>query len=67
VGEAVVGAEALASLRDRLYVLEIALEDGTGDLRGDPTPQEILAAYDLLASAAAQVIEISVEPTAVGG
>jgi len=63
----VVGSDTLTALRDRLYVMETALEDGTGDLRGDPTPQEIRAAYDLLASAAAQVIEISVEPTAVGG
>ena len=67
MGEAVVGAEALASLRDRLYILETALEDGAGDLRGSPTPEEIRAAYDMLASAAAQVLEIPVEPTAVGG
>jgi len=66
-GEAVISTETLASLRDRLYVLETAMEDGAGDLRGSPTPHEIRAAYDSLASAAGQVLEISVEPTAVGG
>ena len=62
-----ISTATLASLRDRLYVLETALEDGAGDLRGDPTPGEIRVAYDLVASAAAQVLEIPVEPTAIGG
>ena len=66
-GEAVIGTETLASLRDRLYVMETALEDAAGDLSGNPTPGEIREAYDNLAAAAGQVLEIPVEPTAVGG
>lgn len=66
-GEAVIATKTLASLRDRLYVLETALEDGAGDLCGSPTPDEMRAAYDMLASAAVQVLEIPIEPTAVGG
>jgi len=57
----------LASLRDRLYVMASALEDGAGDLRGDPNPDDVRAAYDHLAGAAAQVLEISLEPSALGG
>ena len=66
-GEAVVGEVVLALLRDRLYVMESALNDGTEDLRGGSTPEEVRAAYEQLAAAAAQVLELHIEPTAVAG
>jgi hypothetical protein len=37
-GEALVDAEALERLRDRLYVLESALDDVERDLRGTDDP-----------------------------
>jgi len=62
-----VSSETLASLRDRLYVMASALEDGAQDLRGAPTFEEVRGAYGDLAAAAGQVLEVSIEPSAVGG
>jgi hypothetical protein len=64
-GEALVDAEALCRLRDRLYVLESALDDVEGDLRGKPGPEEYRRAFQHLYAAAAQMRGSCVEPRAV--
>lgn len=64
-GEALVDAEALCRLRDRLYVLESALDDVEGDLRGRPAPEEYKRAFQHLYGAAAQLRDACVEPRAI--
>ncbi len=64
-GEALVDAEALCRLRDRLYVLESALDDVEGDLRGASGPEEYKRAFQHLYAAAAQLRDSCVEPRAV--
>ena len=64
-GEALVDAEALCGLRDRLYVLETALDDVEGDLRGKATAEEYKRAFQHLYAAAAQLRDCCVEPRAV--
>jgi len=64
-GEALVDAEALCRLRDRLYVLESALDDVEGDLRGRPGPEEYQRAFRHLYAAAAPLRDSCVEPAAV--
>ncbi|MFH1331455.1 MAG: hypothetical protein ABIJ48_12525 [Actinomycetota bacterium] len=64
-GEAVVDAAALCRLRDRLYVLESALDDVEGDLRGRPGPEEYRRAFQHLYAAAAALRDSGVEPSAV--
>jgi hypothetical protein len=64
-GEALVDAEALCRLRDRLYVLESALDDVEGDLRGAAGPDEYRRAFQHLYGAAAQLRGSCVEPRAV--
>jgi hypothetical protein len=64
-GEALVDAAALCRLRDRLYVLESALDDVEGDLRGKPEPEEYKHAFRHLYAAAAQLRGACVEPRAV--
>jgi len=64
-GEALVDAEALCRLRDRLYVLETALDDVEGDLRGKATAEEYKRAFQHLYAAAAQLRDSCVEPRAV--
>ena len=66
-GEALVDAEALCRLRDRLYVLESALDDVEGDLRSHPGPEEYSkgAFPEHLYAAAAPLRSSCVEPAAV--
>jgi len=64
-GEALVDAQALCRLRDRLYVLESALDDVEGDLRGAAGPDEYRRAFQHLYAAAAQLRGSCVEPRAV--
>jgi len=64
-GEALVDAEALCLLRDRLYVLESALDDVESDLRGVAEPEEYKRAFQHLYAAAAQLRDSGVEPRAV--
>jgi hypothetical protein len=64
-GEALVDAEALCRLRDRLYVLESALDDVEGDLRGKPGPEDYRRAFQHLYAAAAQLRDACVEPRAL--
>ena len=64
-GEALVDADALCRLRDRLYVLESALDDVEGDLRGHPGPEEYQRAFQHLYAAAAPLRDACVEPSAV--
>jgi hypothetical protein len=64
-GEALVDAKALCRLRDRLYVLESALDDVENDLRGRATAEEYRRAFQHLYAAAAQLRDSCVEPRAV--
>jgi len=64
-GEALVDADALNRLRDRLYVLESALDDVEKDLRGRPEPEEYRRAFQHLYAAAGQLRDACVEPRAV--
>ena len=64
-GEALVDAGALARLRDRIYVLESALDDVDHDLEGDSTEAEYREAFGHLYAAAAQLRDGCVEPRAV--
>jgi hypothetical protein len=64
-GEALVDAVALDDLRDRLYVLESALDDVERDLRGVTDPDEYLAAFRHLYAAAARLRDRALEPRAV--
>ena len=64
-GEALVDAEALCRLRDRLYILESALDDVEGDLKGRPGPEEYKRAFQHLYAAAAPLRGTCVEPAAV--
>ena len=64
-GEALVDAEALCRLRDRLYVLESALDDVESDLRGKPSPEEYRGAFQHLYGAAAPLRDACPEPSAV--
>ena len=59
------GGAALRRLRDRLYVLESALDDVEGDLRGRAGPEEYKRAFQHLYAAAAQLRDSCVEPRAV--
>ena len=52
-GEAVVSAEALDQLGDRLTVLEAALDDVERDLRGAPSDRDHREAFQHLYAAAA--------------
>jgi hypothetical protein len=64
-GEALVDAEALCRLRDRLYVLESALDDVEADLKGRPAAEEYKRAFQHLYAAAAPLRDACVEPAAV--
>jgi hypothetical protein len=64
-GEALVDAEALSRLRDRLYVLESALDDVESDLRGHTGQEEYKRAFQHLYAAAAQLRDGWVEPRAI--
>lgn len=54
--ELVLTRQAMDELRDRLYVLECAVEDVERDLRGAPTRAEYREAVDWLLDAARPVI-----------
>ena len=64
-GEALVDADALCVLRDRLYVLESALDDVEGDLKGRPSAEDYKRAFQHLYAAAAPLRGSCVEPSAV--
>ena len=64
-GEALVSTEELDRLRDRLYVLEAALEDVERDLRGRPPAGEYRRAFQHLYAAAEPLRRSSLEPRAV--
>jgi len=64
-GEALVDADALCRLRDRLYVLESALDDVEGDLKGRPSAEDYKRAFQHLYAAAAPLRGSCVEPSAV--
>ena len=64
-GEALVDAEALSRLRDRLYVLESALDDVESDLHGHSEQEEYKRAFQHLYAAAAQLRGGALEPRAV--
>ncbi len=64
-GESVVASEALEELRDRLYVLEAALDDVEADLRGRPPLEEYRRAFGHLYAAAAGLRDRWLEPIAV--
>ena len=62
-----VRADSLANLRDGLYLVAAALEDGEADLAGSPAAEEIRRAYEHLAAAAAEVVATDLEVIALGG
>jgi hypothetical protein len=62
----VVRARSLAELRDGLYLLAAALEDGERDLAGGATGGEVRAVYDELAAAAGQLAGVDLEVLALG-
>lgn len=64
-GEALVDAGALRTLRDRLYVLESALDDVERDMRGVDDPEEYRAAFRHLYAAAAGLRGAAPEPSAL--
>jgi hypothetical protein len=64
-GEALVDAARLRSLRDRLYVLESALDDVESDLGPQPADIDYRGAFQHLYAAAAQLRDACVEPVAV--
>jgi len=64
-GESVVDTGALEQLRDRLYVLEAALDDVEADLRGRAPDEEYRRAFRHLYAAAAPLRDGWVEPIAV--
>jgi len=64
-GDAVVDATALKSLRDRLYVLESALDDVEGDLGLQAEDIDYRRAFQHLYAAAAHLRNACVEPVAV--
>jgi hypothetical protein len=64
-GEALVDAAALCRLRDHLYVLESALDDVEGDLKGRPGAEDYKRAFQHLYAAAAPLRGCGVEPAAV--
>ena len=64
-GDALVDAAALADLRDRLYVLESALDDVEHDLRGSDDAEEYRAAFRHLYAAAAHLRGAALEPKAL--
>jgi hypothetical protein len=64
-GEALVDMQSLEALRDRLYVLESALDDVEGDLRGRPPLEEYKRAFQHLYGAAAALRRSVLEPKAV--
>jgi len=47
--------------------MESVLEDTAGDLGDDPSPEELRTAYGELSASAAHVLEVRIEPSAVGG
>ena len=65
-GEAIVAADALEVLQDRLYVLRTALEDTEQDLGTGSTAAEVRSAYEHIRVAAGEVLEAAIEPRALG-
>jgi hypothetical protein len=57
--ELVVTRQSLDDLRDRLYVLEAAVEDVERDLGEAPTPKELREALDWLLAAARPLVDHS--------
>ncbi len=57
--ELIVTRQALDDLRDRLYVLEAAVQDVEGDLRDASDPQDIRDALDWLLRATRPLLEPS--------
>lgn len=56
--ELILTRRAMDDLRDRLYVLECAIEDVERDLQGTPTKAEYRDALDWLLDAARPLIEV---------
>lgn len=63
----VVSMRQLDDWRDRLYVLEAALEDVQRDLAGSPTLQDYADAYVHLLEAALGVRGVRIEPSVLSG
>jgi len=55
--ELIVTRQSLDELRDRLYVLEAAMEDVERDLGEAPTPKEVREALDWLLAAARPLVD----------
>ena len=53
--------------RDRIYVLEAAIEDAEQDLAGKPTLRDYTEAFQHLYDAALSVRSYRIEPRAIGG
>ncbi len=59
--------EALEEWRDRIYILEAAIDDAERDLEGKPTLRDYTEAFQHLYDAAVGIRSYRVEPRAIGG
>ena len=65
--EVLIDRAAYRALRDRIFVLESALQDVERDLKGRPPLREYRAAFVHLYAASLPVVESGIEPMAVLG
>jgi hypothetical protein len=66
-GEALVAAEALRDLQDRIYVLQTAIEDAEADLADEASLRTYTEAFRSVHQAAQAVIATRLEPRALTG
>ncbi len=59
--------DALEEWRDRIYILEAAIEDAERDLEGKPSLRDYTEAFQHLYDAALGVRAYRIEPRAIGG
>ena len=65
-GDVLVSRSLVDDWRDRAFVLEAALQDVEGDLRGRPALADYKAAFQHLYAAAAPLRGLRIEPRAIG-
>lgn len=58
---------AIEDWRDRIYILEAAIEDAERDLEGKPSLRDYTEAFQHLYEAALGVRSFRIEPRAMGG
>lgn len=65
--EVLLSRESLEEWRDRVYILEAALEDAERDLEGKPTLRDYTEAFQHIYDAAVGIRSFRIEPRAMGG